>query len=342
MNALLISDTHYTDVPRDAYRWKLFDWLRTAIQEHDVRDLFILGDLCEAKDRHSGRLVNRLVDELVATFKRTNLHKIHILRGNHDSLDPNLAYFRFLRNFPSIEFIETPFTCEYAGREVTMLPHTTDPKKAWDGVEFHTADYILMHATVKGAVSETGMALDGIPAGLLNTARQAKIYSGDVHVPQKVHVGNVDVEYVGSPYPIRFGDHFKPRAVLLENWRKAVSLPINIIQRLSLTVTAADKKIDLGIVNQGDQIKVRIKLSPSEYGDWNECKRRVLDACVAAGVEVCGLELERVENKIKLKTPTHTSTRTPQQTLTEFCIKNKVGREVGTIGTDLLTQTLGD
>lgn len=184
------------------------------------------------------------------------------------------------------------------------------------------------------------MALDGIPAGYLNTARRAKIYSGDVHVPQKVHVGNVDVEYVGAPYPIRFGDHFKPRAILLADFKKTTSLPINIIQRLTLTVSLADKEIDLAGANKGDQVKVRVQLSPSEYKDWGTCKKRVLAACAEAGVELCGLELEKVANTTSLKTSEAVVTQTPQQTLSEFCIKNKISRDVVSVGKSILSESL--
>lgn len=341
MHALLISDTHFTDNPRDEYRWKLFPWLHTAIQEHQVRDLFILGDLCESKDRHSGRLVNRLVDSLIAVFKKTDVHKIHVLRGNHDGIDPNNSFFRFLRNFPSIEFIETPFTREYSERDVLMLPHTTNPLKAWEHVEMNRADFIFMHATVKGAVSETGMALDGIPAGYLNTARQAKIYSGDVHVPQKVKVDRVEVEYVGAPYPIKFGDSFEPRAVLLENFRTARSIAIPTIQRLTLTITAKNRDVPLKTAREGDQVKVRIRLSPSEYGDWAELKKHVIERCAEAKVELCGLELEKIENKIRLRTPTAVITKVPQNVLSEFCITNKLTKAVTTAGTEILTQVEG-
>ena len=340
MNALLISDTHFTDNPRDAYRWGLFDWLRIAIQKHQVRDLFLLGDLCESKDRHSSRLVNKLVDSLIATFKQTDVHKIHILRGNHDGIDPNNAFFRFLRNFPSIEFIETPFACEYSGREVLMLPHTIKPLEAWEHVEMHLADYIFMHATVKGAVSENGQQLDGIPAGFLNTARHAKIYSGDVHVPQTVKVNGIEVEYVGAPYPVKFGDAFEPRAVLLENFRTARSVAIPTIQRLTITITAKNRDMPLETAQEGDQVKVRIRLSPSEYGDWAELKKHVIEQCTEAKVELCGLELEKVEQRIRLRTPTTAVIKEPQQILTTFCETNKLSQAVAVEGANILKETV--
>ncbi len=337
MNSLLISDLHLTDKPRDAYRWKLFTWLKTALPKHDVKMLWILGDLTEEKDRHSAQLVNKVVEELLTLYRQCGLHSIYILRGNHDGIDENCSYFKFLGKYPCIQFIETPFAAPFSDREVLMLPHTTTPADAWKNVEFHLADYIFMHATVKGAVSESGQQLDGIPPVLLATARRAKIYSGDIHVPQIVKSGQVEVEYIGAPYPVRFGDKFEPRAVLIENFRTAKSLPIPSIRRLTLTVTPAKPDIPLKMLREGDQVKVRIRLTQSEYGDWAQLKRKVVAACAEAKVELCGLELEKVENKIKLRTPvTAAAIKDPKQIVSEFGIANKLSREVISEGVKLL------
>ena len=340
MNALLISDLHLTNNPHDSYRWKLFSWLREVIPKNNVKFLWICGDITTEKDRHPARLVNKVVDELLSLYRQTGLTTIYILRGNHDGIDPKCSFFQFLGKYPSIQFVETPFAAQFSDREVLMLPHTTTPAEAWKNVELHLADYIFMHATVKGAVSESGMQLDGIPSGLLVTAHKAKIYSGDIHVPQKVKSGRVEVDYIGAPYPVRFGDKFEPRAVLLENFRTARSLPIPSIQRQTLTITPKDAEIPLKTLRQGDQVKVRIRLTPSEYGDWAQIKKRVVSACNEAGVELCGLELEKVENKIRLRTPTAVVTKDPKQIVSEFCTSNKVSTAVANEGIKLLTEVL--
>ena len=339
MNSLLISDLHLTDKPRNSYRWKLFAWLKTTLPKHNVKMLWILGDLTEEKDRHSAQLVNKVVEELLTLYRQCGLHSIYILRGNHDGIDENCSYFKFLGKYPCIQFIETPYAASFSDREVLMLPHTTTPADAWKNVEFHLADYVFMHATVKGAISESGQQLDGIPPALLATARRAKIYSGDIHVPQIVKSGRVEVEYIGAPYPVRFGDKFEPRAVLIENFRTAKSLPIPSIQRLTLTVTPAKPDIPLKTLREGDQVKIRIRLTQSEYGDWAQLKRKVVATCAEAKVELCGLELEKVENRIKLRTvATPTNVKTSEQVLTAFCSNNKLSKEVSSAGVKLLAE----
>ena len=340
MNSLLVSDLHLTDAARDAYRWKLFDWMHITLPKHSVKYLFLLGDITEEKDRHSARLVNRVVDKLIDLYRQAGLIGIYIIRGNHDGLDPLTSYFRFLGKYPCIHFIETPFATQFDDREVLMLPHTTTPAEAWKNLEWHHADFVFMHATVKGAVSENGQQLDGVPAGVLAPAQRAKIYSGDVHVPQKVKVGRVEVEYIGAPYPIKFGDKFEPRAVLLENFRTARSLPIPSIQRQTFTITPKDAEIPLKTLRRGDQVKVRIRLTPSEYGDWARLKKQVVSACNEAGVELCGLELEKVENKIRLRTPVAVIVKDPQKVLSEFCGMNKLSQAIMAEGSNILTAVI--
>ncbi len=341
MNSLLISDLHLTDNPRDSYRWRLFDWLQETLPKHSVKYLWILGDLTQEKDRHPARLVNRVVDKLVELYRATRLIEIYIIRGNHDGIDPTTSYFRFLGKYPCIKFVETPFAAPFCNREVLMLPHTTTPADAWKNVEMDRADYVFMHATVKGAVSENGQQLDGVPAGLLVTARRAKIYSGDVHVPQKVKLARgLEVEYVGAPYPVKFGDKFEPRAILIEGFRTARSLAIPSIQRRTLTITPKDSGVPLNGLHAGDQVKVRIRLTQSEYGDWARLKKLVVTECTDAKVELCGLELEKVENRIRLRTPTAVVTKNPQSVLSEFCVTNKLSQTVTSEGTKLLIGAL--
>lgn len=344
MNCLLISDLHLTSNQRDEYRWNLFTWLTEIIPKHDVKDLFILGDITDAKDYHPARLVNRVVDTLIKLYQQTSLHHIHILRGNHDGIDPGCSYFRFLGKYPSIKFIETPYMFPMGSREILMLPHTKDPATAWGGVDLHIAELIFMHATVTGAVAENGQALqEGVPIGLLRAARRATIYSGDVHVPQKCG----PVEYVGAPYPIRFGDSFKPRAILLENYRKATSLYPPTIRKVLVKIDPSKPvedffgKIDL---SSGDQLKARVRLTPSEYGDWQSIKKTVSELCAALNVELCGLELERVQPKIQPRGKgivAQPKVKTPTDILNEHCVKNKLDPSITATGISILNTVVG-
>lgn len=342
MKQLLISDLHLTANPRDDYRWGLFPWLRSVIVSQTIRDLFILGDLTEAKDYHSAKLVNRIADNLISLYRErdSGLFTIWVLRGNHDGIDPTCPFFRFLRGFPFIKYVEVPYMTPINNVEVLMLPHTTNPVKAWEPVEMHAAEIVLLHATVRGALAENGQAMEGIPPALLRPAHRAKIYSGDVHVPQKIG----PVEYVGAPYPIRFGDSFRGRAIMLEDWRKPESLFPPTIQRRVLTIGAAGAtEKDLEGLDKDDQVKVRVQLSPAEYGDWGKAKARTLAACAERGVVVCGMELLRAPAKPLVRGPAVKRValhRTPTTIFDEFCAAQDVDDDLAAAGKAILRGVL--
>ena len=102
MSILLIGDTHLTDKPRDAYRFGIFEWIAKQQAKYKPEATFIMGDLCDAKDRHSAALVNRLVDEL------GTLNEVYILMGNHDYIDHNTPFFKFLSKLEGVHFVTKP------------------------------------------------------------------------------------------------------------------------------------------------------------------------------------------------------------------------------------------
>ena len=324
---VITTDLHLTANPRDEYRWRLFPWLEELLNKvpHPVQDLFILGDLTEEKDGHNSLLVNRVVDSLVHLYRASGLTTIWILRGNHDGIDPETPYFRFLSHFPYIRFVHKPTEMELGNRDYLLLPHSRNPEEDWKELNFKNYNFILMHNTVTGAVAENGQPLTGVHRAWFHTV-QGKVFSGDVHVPQAV--GNV--EYVGAPYPIRFGDKFEPRVVMyLDHVRQPDPHPKNIA-RHRVTVKSAEELHKLKC-KPGDQIKVRLALSKSEYLDWQRRKREVLAACKELQLDLYGLELERTGAALTdLQATPHLST--PQEALARFCQREKVDgllREVG-------------
>lgn len=331
--SLLTGDLHLTAHPRDAYRWRLFPFLEKFLNTtpQSIRDFFILGDLCDAKDFHSSRLVNMIVDSLVHLYRAGGLSTIWILFGNHDGVDPETPYFRFLSHFPYIKFIHRPLEVEIGNRDYLLLPHTRNPEADWKDFNFKFYNYILMHNTVTGAVAESGVPMTGVHQAWFHSV-QGKVFSGDIHVPQMV--GNV--EYLGSPYHVHFGDKFRPRIVLNhDNVRQADLYPVNL-SRHTVVVKNADELQKL-ILKPGDQIKVRLALSKSEYVDWQRHKREVQAACSAMKLELCGLELDRKSAAPRIRIqPSKVLSRDPKEALERFCARERVDGQLKEIGEHLL------
>lgn len=339
MNILLLADLHLTANPRDAYRWRLFSWLMTTVPKHSIKNIIILGDLTESKNYHGAHLVNRIVDELCKLHDETGVVFL-IVPGNHDSIDPECPYFRFLGKFNFINYIPTPFLAPLAGRKVLFLPHTKTPE-AWPTDLLYEAEVIFMHQTVSGAKSETGISLEGMAATALAGAKRAKIWSGDVHVPQKIGA----VEYVGAPYPVRFGDAFKPRAVLLtDSLKKATDLETPHFARRTVALLPGriQQLADEGL-KKGDQVKVRIQMTRSQYVDWEKEKRSVIETCTKLGVELCGLEVVKVDEAVKApkRGSAAPAALSPVQVLSAWAEKQKLDKGLIEAGQKILLSIAG-
>lgn len=353
MNVLLVSDLHLTSSPRDEYRWKLFPWLEKQIRVHEVDYLFILGDLTESRDYHAAKLVNRVVDSLCGLpHENEGLDHIFLLRGNHDGTDPACPYFRFLGTLPFLTYIGAPILRPIEKARILFLPHSRNPETEWTTPEVQAwlakADAIFMHQTVAGAQSENGTTLEGISANLLTAAKAKSIWSGDIHVPQRI--GRVN--YIGSPYPIRFGDSFKPRAVLLtDDLSKAQDLETPRFGRHRIVLDPG--RLDVGVLSivdelhnhssPNDQVKVRVRLTRVQFVEWEKIKREVVEACVKAQVELCGIEVERIEEQPKIRRRGQGSAApalTPQQILEGWCQRQGVEKSLAEAGHKLLTEAI--
>lgn len=333
-NSILTSDLHLTTNPRDEYRWELFPWLAEQCRKKKARWLYILGDLCDAKDNHPSSLVNSVVQALLGLVEAADLDRLVILRGNHDGVDPDWPYFRFLGEFPKVKFIATPQRMwnSEPSADVFLLPHSRSPSKEWDDVvraQWSRCSCVLAHVTVQGAEAENEKRLDGVSVSVFAKAR--KVWSGDVHVPQV----RGKVEYVGAPYPIRFGDSFKPRVVWLDDRGKAHDLYFPTIARRLLDLEPPIKA--LPSLRRGDQVKVRVHLSRSEYGRWRELKEGIREGASSAGIDLVAVELvPKQEDARSSAKPSKLMRVQPNRLFAEFCKHAKVDIETSKVGKALM------
>lgn len=321
-NSILLADLHLNTNPRDAYRWELFMWLGKECKKAKASRVFILGDLTDDKDRHTSVLVNSVVQALTGLVEYAELEELIVLRGNHDGIDAEWPYFRFLNELPRIRFVHEPEAFD----RMLLLPHSRDPIDDWGNYDFSTYDCVLAHVTMQGSLAENGQELQGVSTSTFKHAR--KVWSGDVHVPQV----RGKVEYVGSPYHVRFGDKFVPRCVWLDAKGAAHDLHFPSPRRWMLNFE--DEK---SAVRKGDQVKVRVKLTRSEYGQWKDRKKEVEEWAKRASAELVSVELVPTADKGKpMGKPKPTKSKTPQELLDEFCRKSKVTAAVAKAGKEML------
>lgn len=328
MTDFLVSDLHITANPRDQYRLNFLERLPALARDHDANCVCILGDLTQQKDKHSAWLVNQIVDRMAKLAK--SIPTI-ILAGNHDGEIASEIYFQFLHNIPHIDFITEPTVMG----KTLWLPHTRDYKRDWSSLDFKGINRIYAHNTFKGALNENDQELDGIS---LNVLPNIPIYSGDVHVPQKL--GNLT--YIGAPYTINFGDKFNPRALLLSyapNLRIctiAKSIPLDGPQKRVIHVNE-DGSASYGKATKGDIVRVQVEMRREDYPRWSTRHEHCYNACIKRGLIVDSIiPIMITDQETREETIQRTAPRNDKQELRAYCKRNSVDDPTIKIGESLL------
>lgn len=325
MAYLVTSDLHFNDKAMDGYRFGIFKWLANEQRKHKTEAVFILGDLTENKDRHSSALVNRVVEGLQLLKP-----PIYILRGNHDGIDPNRPYFKFLNAIEGVRFVISP---EVVHEGIFgMIPHCESQEAL---VKSCTQippglEAIFVHNTFEGAVAETGARLSGLSLSAVENRRPEAIWAGDIHRPQRL--GRL-LAYVGSPYHVRFGDDFNPRVLFVDGAR-TTNLHFEAPRKWSLVIRGAkDLHGDLGL-HPGDQVKIEIQLPAEGAVDAAKIKREVLAECKLAKLEVFGCALKLPPRKAITRQAVKTSTHV--DVLKEFIRNEGVPANYADVGYALI------
>jgi predicted phosphodiesterase len=327
---LLSSDWHLDDNPNNEYRWIAIEQILHAVIQYKVGTVFILGDLVDRKDRHSGAFVNRLITELRKIAARTCLV---ILRGNHDTPMRGPAFWEFTSNIDHIHYVSRPESFHLFNNDqpdLLLLPFTAQPKQDWADIRLSTYQALFMHATVTGAVVENGQVMENSRFPIL--PRRIKIYSGDVHVPQSIR----NITYCGAPFPIKFGDTYPCRMLLLnEEFEIALELPVHSPRKLMIDITNARQLADLKIA-RGDQVKLRFNCSAAQVGDWGAIERTINEWATNQGIIIAGTEV-MVDNPHPLHRGD--SEQTPEQILRQFAVHERISEELLEVGLKLLEAT---
>lgn len=303
-----IADLHLENNPLSEYRWRVFDWIGNL----DIDRLLILGDLTEKKDNHSSKLVNRLISKL-----HELPFEVIILRGNHDYYDE--SFFKFLSYMENIHFIDNVYSID----NMLFVPHG----KELTEIDFTSFDYVFLHHQFKGSVLMNGYILDeGIDASIFNSY-SGRVLSGHIH--KKGTVGNV--EYIGSPYPVYFGDNdYKGRGIFLEENREFVFN--DCIARWGITL---EHPSDIGNFNikKDDQVKVKIKLDEDKMYKWGEIKSDLKEYLTDIGAVVVSLEVVPIKN---IKVQTFYIEEDRKQIFDRFCKLNNLDAFISEVGRELL------
>jgi DNA repair exonuclease SbcCD nuclease subunit len=330
MSIIISSDLHLTDKDRDEYRWGLFPWLEEQINIYKPDILMFLGDTTDAKDKHSAKLTNRIVD----TFTRLSkiIKEFYILRGNHDYIDEATPFFKFLNHITNIEFIVTPKVIELKNELAVLIPNTKNFDRQLIDKFIPDVSYIFCHQTFKGAIVENGMPMEGISPEIFK-GWNGRVISGDVHVPQSLYKGKV--EYVGAPYHIRYNDTFLPRVVFLQDDGKIKSLHYETLKKHTLYISNPSE-IDNYKLKKGDQVK--IKLSLDDPSDWENFKSQLNLKCKKLEVDLHQIEFIKKNFSLPVKEQSKIRNLTIEELFNQYCKHAKLNDVIKNYGQSILDE----
>lgn len=343
MNALMISDLHLTEVSAESYRWEIFDTVRDFIKKNSIPNLYIMGDLMDRKDRHPAELVNHLINELV---KCSWLVRVTILKGNHDYLKPESPFLDFLEHFENISWINQPTEDLYQDvkrqkeQNMLWLPHSRNPEIEWADLNYKDLDYVFMHQSVIGCkVSNMFEMNHGLNLNWLTSRTNAKIISGDIHVPQDIG----PLTYIGTPHPVSFGDDYQPRMLWCKN-DVFHSIPLTTLQRLTFTVKSfkdLKQQAELKKMKVGDQLKVKIQLDQKNLSQWSDIKSAVKEWCKYQQYGLFDITLEKeLSTDTEIVMPLAYRSVDPLKALQQHLDQEKIDPYIAKIGIDLLNATI--
>lgn len=335
MAYLVFTDPHFTDKEADADRWGIFPWIENLCLKYNIKDIYILGDITEDKDKHSSILVNRLHRELTRLARNKF---ITILMGNHDYIDSKFPFFEFINNCTldgGIKFVK-----EITDAISTLwLPHTRNYKEDWKNIDFSKFSRIFMHQTIEGAIDHSG-PLKGVPASVFDDVKQGTVFlSGDIHKSQVIQLKNCNMEYLGSPYPTRFGDQGGYVYIVDENNKGTTVEQLTFPFRAKATVKMGkDEYHKLVFLKPKDRVKVTFLLQRKDLMDYDKIKKNLEIYCKDNDLELCGVKVEvtdEVEAQPKLVT---TESSNKLSIFEEFITNKKIDKDLVSCGMDIFKE----
>jgi predicted phosphodiesterase len=289
MKLLLVADLHLTDKIEDEYRWSIFPFIKKIYDKNKVDIIVILGDITEEKNNHSSILTNRIYNEI------QELDWCIILKGNHDYINEKEPFFKFLGNCDEQDRINYISEIDsYSYDNFLFLPHSRNPVEEWKNIDFNKYKYIFMHQPIIGSIGMNGFNIkSGLPSDYFKNYK-GKIYSGDIHKRQGV--------YVGSPYPINFGDSNDGGVTILDTESgKEEFISFISIKKLSIDLNFYDNYLRLQDFNlkENDQIKIRVHLEQQDIFNYENIKKELQNYCKKNKIILKSIEMKKIINENK-------------------------------------------
>lgn len=239
MKILVFSDIHIHPHKKSNERLdhciEALDWVFRTAREKSIKNIVFLGDLFHDRQKIDVLTYQRTFEVFEKYLCDDDLN-IFLLLGNHDLWHyqkMDVSSVNPLRKLPGVKVINSPSVQKISdGPEdfyFGFLPYTHDPiedlkvvEKKWESVPDGYPKVLGGHISVDGAVwnvrhntlSEVTIEHDGdmvrVGSGIFK--EWDRVFLGHYHAEQKL---SENVEYVGSPLQLSFGEAFQKKHILV-------------------------------------------------------------------------------------------------------------------------------
>lgn len=322
---ILSGDWHLDSNPQNEYRWEIFEKIKGILKPTD-KEIFILGDLVDKPNYYPATFVNRLITELLGLEL-----PVTILRGNHDTNVRGPAYWEFLSEINNIFYINEPEQRRvHPGLGyLWLMPFAPNPVDDWAHLDFTGAKALFLHLTYPGAIAENGQPMIGTK--LPDLPPDAKLYSGDIHMPQKIK----NFIHVGAPHPVKFGDDYLCRLLRLDSdFDIADEIVLSGVHKLMIDITSISQLKDIQ-TQAGDQIKIRYNLLPNEVENWHEKETAIAAWAEKNGVNIVGRPEIIINTKPLVGGAIDVE---PETIIQEFAVEEGISLPMISLGLELLKE----
>lgn len=225
----------------------IVDQIGELAKKYKVRNIFILGDIFDLKDRIPARIMI-LFAEAVAKFPCPLI----ILKGNHDYAEDDYAPIKLLKREGKLSLIDAPNIYN----DIVFLPYYRkyeEFRQKW--IELHKEmkmkqkiRLFLFHNTVPGAKFANNRKAEG--EFDLPTMGGVRYLAGDIHLPQNVG----PIKYLGSPYQVDFGEEGQDKFVYLYKVSEDSLVPVELNYPKFVSIDVNSQKVLGGI--EGNYVRM--------------------------------------------------------------------------------------
>jgi len=230
MKWLITADIHVHHHKKSAERLQdcldALNWVFQTAVEKSVEHIIVAGDLFYDRFKIDVPTYQKTFE----IFKKyTDKHDfgVWLLIGNHDMFmhkEWDISSMVPLSGIPSVTVINKPCVIPIGGVPAAFLPYTSDPIADLAKIEDNCspADILFGHVALDNAVlnplynttSEVQVENDGdmvkVDSGIFEKWKQ--VFLGHYHAAQTL---GSNVEYVGSPLQLSYGEAFQPKHVII-------------------------------------------------------------------------------------------------------------------------------